>query len=243
MTPPHLIPTYLFVFTISVVMVLTSPVEAEQLSRTITVQGTGISGAVPDTAEVSAGALTRAATATKTLSDNNAAVAQILALAANFDIAERDMRTNGFSLTPIFERQQRRNNEPQTPTIIGYQSSNNVSIKLRNIKNLGKFLDRLDSVGANQIRGISFDLSDRKVLLNRARRIAVSDARAKAALYAVEAGVVLGSVLEIVESGISQPRRFRGEAAMLKASADVPIAAGTLQIRANVTMRFAIVDN
>ena len=200
---------------------------------------------MPDTAEVSAGALTRAATATKALSDNNAAVAQILALAADFDIAERDMRTNGFSLTPIFERQQRRNNEPQTPTIIGFQASNNVSIKLRDIKNLGTFLDKLDSVGANQIRGISFglDLSDRKVLLNRARRSAVSDARARAALYAVEAGVVLGSVLEIVEAGISQPRPFRGEAAMLKASADVPIAAGTLQIRANVTMRFAIVDN
>ena len=100
--------------------VLVSVAAADQPRRTITVQGTGISGAVPDLAEVSAGALTRASTATKALAENNAVVGNVLALVADFDIPDRDVRTGGFSLTPIFERQQQRGNNAQAPTIIGY---------------------------------------------------------------------------------------------------------------------------
>ena len=98
------------------------------------------------------------------------------------------------------------------------------------------------SVGANQIRGISFGLSDRNSLQNDARRGAISDARAKATLYANEAGVALGDVLEIIEAGISLPRPLRAEGSILKAAAAVPIAVGTLEVRTNITMRFAIAD-
>ena len=222
--------------------VLVSVAAADQPRRTITVQGTGVSGAVPDLAQVSAGALTRASTATKALAENNAVVGNVLALVADFDIPDRDVRTSGFSLTPNFERQQQRGNNAKAPTIIGYQVSNNISIKVPSINKLGNFLDKLTSVGANQIRGISFGLSDRNSLQNDARRGAISDARAKATLYANEAGVALGDVLEIIEAGISLPRPLRAEASILKAGAAVPIAVGTLEVRANITMRFAIAD-
>ena len=105
---------------------------------------------------------------------------------------------------------------------------------------MGDFIDKLASAGANQIRGINFGLSDRKSLQNPARRGAITDARAKATLYADEAGVALGDVLEIVEAGISRSRPMRAEASMLRAGAAVPIAVGTLEVRANITMRFAI---
>ena len=85
-------------------------------------------------------------------------------------------------------------------------------------------------------------MNKRDALENEARRHAVADARAKAEFYAAEAGVSLGRVVEIVEAGVALPRPFRAEAAMLKASTAVPVAPGTLEIRANVTMRFAIAD-
>jgi uncharacterized protein YggE len=127
------IPTIFVAFTVASAVTLVTfwatATHAEELRRTVRVQGTGISGAVPDMAEVSAGALTRASTATQAFAENNAAVAKVLALVADFKIPDRDVRTSGFSLTPIFERQQQRGSNAQAPTIIGYQILNNVSIK------------------------------------------------------------------------------------------------------------------
>ena len=214
---------------------------ADERVRMITVQGVGVTSATPDMAEVSAGALTRSSTAAQALAANNAALAQVLKLVKDMAIDMRDVQTSGFSLNPIYERRPRNDgNSTRPPAIIGYQVSNNVSIKIRKINELGEFLDKLAAAGANQIRGISFGLSERESLLDEARRNAITNARAKADLYAGEAGVSLGEVIEIVEAGVAGPRAIRAEAAMMKTSAAVPVATGTLELRANVTMRFAI---
>ena len=229
--------------TIALLFAATHSASADEHERTITVNGVGASSATPDMAEVLAGALTRSPTAAKALADNNVALAQILKLVQDMDIDMRDVQTSGFSLSPIYERRTRNDgNNTKPPAIVGYQVSNNISVKVRKIKILGEFLDQLSSAGANQIRGINFGLSHRESLLNEARRRAVANARAKADLYAREAGVSLGEVVEIAEGGVAGPRAIRAEAAMMKASAAVPVAAGTLELRANVTMRFAIAD-
>ncbi|MDA0262431.1 MAG: SIMPL domain-containing protein [Proteobacteria bacterium] len=233
---------HLLVLMLAASFVFASDAFADQRQRTITVQGMGIGSAVPDMAEVSAGTITRAASAAKALADNNTSVAQNLAVVASSKIDERDVRTTGFSLTPIFESRQRGDTSPQTPTIVGYQASNNISIKVRNIKSLGSFIDELASVGANRIGGINFGLNDRKPLLNEARRSAIADAQAKAKLYADQAGVALGQVVEILETGVAQPGPMRAEAMMMRASSAVPIATGSLEIQAGVTMRFALAD-
>src|SRR3546814_10242117 len=51
----------------------------------------------------------------------------------------KDIRTSGISVNPQYEY-----GDNQPPTITGYQASNTVSIKVREIDKLGEVLDALD---------------------------------------------------------------------------------------------------
>ena len=206
-------------------------------TRTITVQGTGSSSVPPDMVEISAGTVSRAQRAATALAENNEKVARLLALVAESGIAEQDVRTKAFSVNPIFEA----GGDGSKPlAIVGYEVSNAVSITLRDTETLGAFLDKLTSAGVNGIRGVRFGVSDCDELLQAIRRAAVSDARARATLYADEAGVALGRVISLAEGGASSSPRELMDAPILKGSFAVPVAPGSIDFQATVTMRFAI---
>jgi len=209
-------------------------------SPSITVNGAGSVEARPDIAIVSAGAVSQAEQAAAALADNNDKVAKILALAKTSGIADADVQTENVSVHPVYE--DRRGNV-RLPAIAGYRVSNTVSIRLRNLERLGSLLGRLETVGANRIGHIRFGVSKAETPLRQARRRAVADARARAKLYAEAAGVTLGRVVRIAETGTYLPdrdRRYLARREMAKNKAAVPVAPGSLEFGATVTIRFAI---
>ena len=211
---------------------------AAEETRTIAVQGTGKASALPDMVEVSASSISRAQHVATALAENNEKIAMILALVAKSGIAERDVRTGAFYLTPIFDEDE---DGSRLHAVVGYEVSNDVSITLRDTGTLGVFLDKLASAGADRIQYIRFSVSDRAKLLQAARRGAVADARAKAALYADELGVALGHVVDLTEGGRWSSPPVYGEVSYSGVASAVPVAPGLIDFRATVTMRFAIV--
>ncbi len=212
---------------------------AEELPS-ITVHGAGSVEAPPDMAIVSAGAVSQAKQAAKAMAENNEKVAQILALAEAAGVARADVQTVTVSVHPVYEDKR---GEAGLPAIAGYRVSNAVSIRLRKLDKLGNLLGRLATAGANRIGHIRFGVSNPETSLREARRRAVADARARARVYAKAAGVALGRVVRIAETGSSLPhqdRRYSGRRALDKAGAAVPVAPGTLEFGATVTIRFAI---
>ena len=149
-----------------------------------------------------------------------------------------EAQTAQFAVVPLYESRQP---DPQTtkpPRIVGYQVSNQVSARVRDIDRLGATLDALVGAGANSIDGLSFDLADPKQVLGEARDAAVADALAKAKRYAAAAGVRLGAIISIEEGSAYPPPRpmMRAEAM----AADVPIAPGQTELSATVTITFAL---
>lgn len=218
---------------------LSAAAGAEELPS-ITVNGAGSVEARPDMAIVSAGAMSQAEHVATALAENNEKVSKILALAKASGIAEADVQTENVSIQPVYRG---RRDDAKLPAIAGYRISNTISIRLRMLDRLGDLLDRLSAAGADRIGSIRFGVSDPETLLREARRRAVADARARAALYTEAAGVALGPVVRIAEIGSSLPhrdRRFSDRRAMAKAAAAVPVAPGTLEFGATVTIRFAI---
>ena len=212
---------------------------AEELPS-IAVHGAGSVEATPDMAIVSAGVVSQAEHVAAALTANNKKVAKILTLAEASGVARADVQTEAMSIHPVYEDKR---GEAGLPTIAGYRVSNTVSIRLRKLDKLGDLLGGLATAGANTIGNIRFGVNDPEALLRRARRRAVADARARAALYAEAAGVPLGRVVRIAETGSSllhRDRRYPGRKAMVKAETAVPVAPGTLEFGATVTMRFAI---
>jgi uncharacterized protein len=202
----------------------------------ITVVGSGTAAARPDTAEVSAGVVTQAATAAQALAQNNAAMEKVIKAVTAAGIAEKDIQTTSVSVIP--QRRQGRQ-EPQPPDIVGYEVSNQVRIKVRDLTVLGRLLDALVGQGANALGGISFTVGDPAPVLDQARTNAMADARRKAEVYARAAGATLGPLLSIREGAAPVPR-FGGEMPRAMAVSAVPVAPGEQEFQASITVTYAL---
>jgi uncharacterized protein YggE len=115
-------------------------------------------------------------------------------------------------------------------------------VRVTSLESLGFVIDRVLSEGANQMDGLVFGISDDKALRYQARKAAVADAISKAQLYALAAGVELGHVQEITESGSGGFIEAMDSRAMMAMAKAAPIEAGELTINANVGMVFGIRD-
>lgn len=207
--------------------------------RLIAVSGLGEVKTRPDMAIISTGVVTEGATAKDALAKNNSAMAAVIAALKAAGVAEDDIQTSNFSVSPKYPPYQP--NQTAAPRIVGYTVSNQVSAAVKDLKKLGTILDTLVQSGSNQMSGISFDVAEPKPFLDEARKKAVADARAKAELYAAAAGVSLGKVVQISETGaVVPPMPMFDKRAMATEAASVPIAAGQQTISANVSITYEI---
>ena len=124
-----------------------------------------------------------------------------------------------------------------TARLLGFQVTNQLTVKFHDIDKLPGFLDRAIAAGANEMSGIEFIVSEQSKLLDQARDDAVADARRKAELYAKAAGVKVGQVMTIIEEGSSPPPRPM----QAMRAAGVPVAPGEQTLRASVTVTYAII--
>jgi uncharacterized protein len=210
----------------------------EQMPRRLVVTGTGEASARPDVAVISAGVVAQADTASAALAENTQAMNRVFEQLRAAGLPPEDLQTAQFAVTPLYESTQPDPQITKPPRIVGYQVSNQVSARVRDIDRLGVTLDALVGAGANSIEGLNFDLANPKQVLGEARDAAVADALAKAKRYAAAAGVQLGEIVSIEEGGVYPPPRpmMRAEAM----AADVPIAPGQTELSASVTITFAL---
>lgn len=208
--------------------------------RTIRVTGEGRASAAPDMATIQAGATSRAPTAAEALTANNRAMAAVLATLKEQGIAPKDVQTSSLNIQPVhrLDPQGRMLNE-----IIGYDVTNQVQVNVRDLTKLGTVLDAVVRSGANQMSGVSFGIAESTPLQDKARAGAIDDAKRRAKLYADQAGVKLGKVLNISEQSFPQPRRRMAGMMVGRAmDAEVPIATGEEELQAQVFVEFALED-
>ncbi|MEC7667465.1 MAG: SIMPL domain-containing protein, partial [Pseudomonadota bacterium] len=172
------------------------------------------------------------------LDQTSAVGADILVKLEEFDIEARDVQTSDLSLNPIYTRN---NTGNEAPLIVGFEASNRVTVRVRDLDRLGAVLGAVTGEGANQMYGLNFGFEDTDAMMDDARRKAVADARAKAELYAEAAGVTLGRVISLSEQGGFRPVPMP-VAEMRMAADSVPIAAGESALSASVSMVFEIVQ-
>jgi uncharacterized protein YggE len=200
--------------------------------RRITVVGTGQVKGTPDVADVSVGVSARAKTAADALSTANDRAAKVIAALKSAGVGDDDIQTSGLSLQPTFANDN---------TISGYEVTNMVNARLRDLTHTGDTLDAVARVAGDEIRiqGITFSIDDDSALLATARTRAVKRARAQAEQLAHAADVELGTVISINEGALSMPTDFRS-ADLQGASSSVPIEPGTQTLTIQTTVVFAI---
>ena len=223
---------------LSIFLVVSLPSRAEENNSkaVISITGLGQISASPDIARITSGVVSQAKTAAKALQSNSVAMTRIIAGIKAAGVSAKDIQTSGFSVNPTYFYDQKNRRKP--PKIIGYEVRNQVHITVRQRQELGNILDKMITLGANQINGISFAIDKPQKLRDEARKRAVEDALRKVKIYVAATNSKLGRIISISEGQTRPPiRQFVQRAEALSARVDVPIEAGeqTLSIRVNIT--------
>ena len=190
----------------------------------------------PDLVTIGAGVVTQAETAGEAMAQNARRMTATVAALRGAGVADRDIQTSSISLNPQY-----RYGENVPPVITGYQVSNQVSVRFRDIGRAGAILDTLVGQGANQINGPTFTLDKPDAALDEARGRAVMLARARAELYARAAGLQVKRIVSISETGggtgpIERPMIM----SMRAKQVDMPVEAGEQKMSVTVSVSFEL---
>lgn len=192
----------------------------------VTLNVTETAEAVPDEAVVGTGVQTRAPTAVQAMRDNAAQMDKLIATLAKAGIAKKDIQTSGINLNPQYDYSNRAG-QPTTPRFIGYEASNQLSVKLHDVKKVGSLLDAMVAAGATNVSGPSFSISDPTPMLAQARGAALQSAKAQAEYYAQAAGYRSARLVSISESNSGgrppmpmMARSFKEDAAAVATQAE-----------------------
>lgn len=202
------------------------------------VQGQGVIAVAPDMARITLGVVQEARTAADAMDAMSIAMAAVMDQMTAAGIDPKHVQTGSLRLDQRYEDY---DGGPRKP--VGYAAYADIQVQVFDLDILGAVLDAAVRDGANQMNGLRFDIADKAPHLTAARGAAVADARAKAEVYADAAGAELGSIMLIAEGGnTSMPSPMMAEASFDSASRAVPIAAGELQISANISMVWELAD-
>lgn len=206
----------------------------------IAVIGEGEVALAPDMAVLGLAVISEEETARAALDANNEAMARVLAAMIEFGVAERDLRTFGFSVNPRYSSA-KSSTDRQEPRIVGYRVHNSLTVRVRDLAKLGAIIDRSVSLGVNEGGNITFTNDDPSAAITEARTNAMADAIARAKTLTEAAGVELGKVLSINEQSFRpQPMPMARAELAMRASDAVPVAAGENTYRVQVNVTFAL---
>lgn len=207
--------------------------------RSITVVGTGSASAVPDLATAQIGVDTQAASPEEATRQNDEGIQTVIDALKAAGIDEKDIQTAYYNLYA----EQRYRPETGEPTgEFTYRVSNSLSVKIRDLSQVGAILGEAVTAGANNISGVYFSIEDTTALEATAREKAVANAKAHAQSLAELSGVQLGEVAAVSEviTGGPGPVFYERAAAGLGGGGGAPIQPGQLEVSMQVQVSFAI---
>ena len=206
-------------------------------SDTFNVSGEGKVSVVPDLAVVNVGVRAQGTTVKTAQDQMNSAINNVTDAIKALGIDKKDIQTTNYSINPDYDY------TSNLQKIKGYTASSTVQVKVRDTEKLNSVLDVSTANGANEVYGISFDVSDKTKAENEAREKAVSDAKEKAESAAKIAGFRLGRLVNYSENmgGFPIPIALRSSAVSEDLEAPKPkVEAGSQEITVTVTLSYEI---
>jgi len=221
--------------------------QADRFQNTINVSGEGEVFAIPDTAEFSFTVTEEAESVADAQQSVTERVNNITDYLKDNDIAETDLQTTGYDVSPQYEFQDQGIPRPPSGerTLVGYEVSQTTRVTVRDMSQVGELLSGIGQRRVSSVSSVSFTVEDKDAVQQEARSKAIADAKEKARELADQLGVRIGDVVEFNES-TNQPR-FRYETADAVAgmsgddAASTPeISPGENRIMSSVTLVFSI---
>ncbi|TSC80498.1 MAG: hypothetical protein G01um101425_152 [Candidatus Peregrinibacteria bacterium Gr01-1014_25] len=205
----------------------------------ISVDGDGRVSAAPDIAQLSFGIQTgRQKTAQAAMEKLRKDMEAIITAVKAAGIDAKDIRTESLWLNPAYDWVDGR----QVPQ--GFEASQSLRVKVRNLDTIGKVLSDATAAGANQVGDVSFTIDDPEELRTQARNEAIAKAKAKASALAAQLGKSLGKLKAYNEGSFGGPPVPMYEKAMMAdgmgGGGGVPVPAGEQEVRLSVVLTYEL---
>ncbi|MDX1886761.1 SIMPL domain-containing protein [Mycolicibacterium sp. 120270] len=174
---------------------------ADPSTRQVTVVGTGEVQGRPDTLNAQVSIEATAPDVTAAMNQTSDRMQAMINALVGSGIDRNDIATTNVTLQPQY------GGGVNNPTIVAYQASNSINVKIRNLNNASQTLGLIGTTGgeATRINSVSFAIDDDSQLVKDARTRAFDDAKDRAEQYAQLAGLTLGDVISISESEGTTP--------------------------------------
>lgn len=161
---------------------------------TINVRGEGEVFAKPDIGQFTFSVRAEGDDAETAQTQSAEAMNAILAYLKEAGVQEDDVKTTGYYLSPKYTYPDRvcavgMYCPPYEAVEDGYEVSQMVEVKIRNLEQSGELIAGVGARGATDVSGLSFTIDDESVVKADARAIAISDAQEKAEQLADQLGV------------------------------------------------------
>ena len=214
-------------------------INREKSEKIVRVSGTGMVAGNPDVVVLSIGVSVERDSVKQARTEAAEAMGGVIESLKSNGLLDTDIQTQHFSIHQRYDYSKGRRE------FRGYNVTNTVSAKIRDLDTVGNVIDDAAEAGGDlvEINSIQFTIEDPTTLKMQARVAAMQDAQAKAQTLATEGGVALGKPISISESGdfyppgpVSFDFAFADEAAAI----ETPIQSGQLQITVRVNVTYEI---
>lgn len=209
-------------------------------SRVINVRGTGEAAGTPDVATFSftvreSGKDVAVVQQTMTTKANKA-----IGYLKDKGIDEKDIKTESYYTNPTYQY----TNGKQILT--GYEVSESVSVKVRDITKAGDLLTGVTSLQIGEVGSFSFTFDDPDGLKGEAKKKAIENARADAKKIADALGVGLGDVVGFYEEypydGYGGPSEMSLSSAKAQDNLAPTLKPGETKVTSNVSISYELED-
>lgn len=159
-------------------------------------------------------------------------------------IAEGDIQTTNYYIYPryIYRPVTETSIVKDDRTLAGYEVSEMMTVKLRDVNQSGKILAGLGEIGVSDVSSLTFTVDEPDELIAKAREEAIAEAKEKAKELAKQLGVKLVRIVSFNETGIpGMPIPFTMYERGFGGGGGVPsVPTGQNEITSEVTITYEI---
>jgi uncharacterized protein YggE len=181
------------------------------------------------------------ASAQEAATESNDKTNDIIKELISLGIEEKDIKTSNYRLSPEYNWTESRGQQ-----FVGYEVTQSLTIKIRDLDKIGAVISQTTEKGANQVGNISFTIDDDESLKSQARAGAITKAQNKAREIAMQSGLKLGDLVNVVEGSYTPPvapnfGMLDSARVMNEASVSTPnIQTGENEVSVSVTLTYKV---
>lgn len=201
-------------------------------SRVMTVNGNASLSVAPDTVSLQLEVMTETELLNQAQQENANKMNQVIQALIQAGIPRENIQTSAYNINARYDYVDGKQ------VFRGYQVTNTITVKMKNIDQAGRMIDLSVKKGVNRVANIQFSIERQQEYYQRALSDALKNALEKGQTIAETLNVIFDSTpIKIVEEISETPRTFQTFAAA-EDSISTPIVPGQIDIRASVEAQF-----